>query len=69
MSFTNQSNAAVLKWKKPEVYPAQAIPFLTSETFFSQMQNYIVYQILSYMCEHDYISVCLYMCDLEIPRV
>lgn len=55
--------------KEARSLPSSGNTFSHQQDIFSQMQNYIVYQILSYMCEHDYISVCLYMCDLEIPRV
>lgn len=55
--------------KEARSLPSSGNTFSHQRDIFSQMQNYIIYQILSYMCEHDYISVCLYMCDLEIPRM
>lgn len=61
ISFTNQSNAAVLKWKKPEVYPAQAIPFLTSETFLHRCRTTSFIKFF-HTCVNMIIFLCVYTC-------
>lgn len=55
--------------KEARSLPSSGNTFSHQRDIFSQMQNYIVYQILSYMCEHDYISVFIHVWPGNSTRV